>query len=63
MPEIKPTEPKPQNITDRVLAVLQTRFPHQFEIAVLTAQNDVLAERVNDLDWEIDDDSDDSADV
>ena len=63
MPDSHPNDPNQQNITDRVLAVLQTRFPHQFEIAVLTAQNDVLAERVNDLDWEIDDDSDDSADV
>ena len=34
------------NITDRVLAILQTRFPEQFEIAVLTAQNEVLSARV-----------------
>lgn len=58
MPESQPTEPKQQDITDRVLAILQTRFPHEFEIAVLTAQNEVLAQRVNDLDWEIDDDDD-----
>ena len=34
------------NITDRVLAILQTRFPEQFEIAVLTAQNEILSARV-----------------
>jgi len=34
------------NITDRVLAILQTRFPDQFEIAVLTAQNEILSARV-----------------
>lgn len=34
------------NITDRVLAILQTRFPNEFEIAVLTAQNEVLSARV-----------------
>ncbi len=34
------------NITDRVLSILQTRFPEQFEIAVLTAQNEVLSARV-----------------
>lgn len=36
------------NITDRVLAILQTRFPKEFEIAVLTAQNEVLSARVAD---------------
>jgi hypothetical protein len=60
MPEIKPTGPKQQNITDRVLHVLQTRFPNEFEIAVLTAQNEVLVERINELDWEIDLDADES---
>ena len=40
-----------EDITDRVLAVLQTRFPHHFEIALLQAQNDVLRERVAELDW------------
>ena len=34
------------NLTDRVLAILQTRFPNEFEIAVLTAQNEVLSARV-----------------
>lgn len=34
------------NITDRVLAILQTRFPNEFEIAVLTAQNEILSARV-----------------
>lgn len=34
------------NITDRVLAIFQTRFPEQFEIAVLTAQNEILSARV-----------------
>ena len=34
------------NLTDRVLAILQTRFPEQFEIAVLTAQNEILSARV-----------------
>ena len=34
------------NLTDRVLAILQTRFPVQFEIAVLTAQNEILSARV-----------------
>jgi hypothetical protein len=34
------------NITDRVLHILQTRFPNEFEIAVLTAQNEVLSARV-----------------
>ena len=34
------------NITDRVLAILQTRFPEQFEIAVLTAKNEILSARV-----------------
>lgn len=61
MTENRPTAPKAQDITDRVLAVLQTRFPHEFEIAVLTAQNEVLAERVSELDWEIDDDGIDHA--
>ena len=31
------------DMTDRVLAILQTRYPAQFEIAVLTAQNEILA--------------------
>lgn len=30
------------NLTDRVLSVLQTRFPLEFEIALLTAQNESL---------------------
>lgn len=30
------------NLTDRVLAIMQTRFPLQFEIALLTAQNEAL---------------------
>lgn len=34
------------NITDRVLAILQARFPNEFEIAVLTAQNEILSARV-----------------
>ena len=34
------------DITDRVLAILQTRFPEQFEIAVLTARNEILSARV-----------------
>ena len=63
MSESQPPEPKQQDITDRVLAVLQTRFPNEFEIAVLTAQNEVLAQRVNELDWEIDDDGIDHADT
>ena len=29
-------------LTDRVLEILQTRFPLQFEIALLTAQNEAL---------------------
>ena len=33
------------DITDRVLAILQTRFPEQFEIAVLTARNEILSAR------------------
>lgn len=33
------------NLIDRVLAILQTRFPNEFEIAVLTAQNEVLSAR------------------
>ena len=33
-------------ITDRVLHILQTRFPNEFEIAVLTAQNEVLSAQV-----------------
>ena len=38
------------NITDRVLAILQTRFPEQFEIAVLTARNEILSARVAEAD-------------
>ena len=34
------------NMTDRVLAILQTRSPNEFEIAVLTAQNEILSARV-----------------
>ena len=34
------------NLTDRVLAILQTRFPREWEVAVLTAQNEVLSARV-----------------
>ena len=34
------------NITNRVLAILQTRYPEQFEIAVLTARNEILSARV-----------------
>lgn len=34
------------NITERVLAILQTRYPEQFEIAVLTARNEILSARV-----------------
>jgi hypothetical protein len=34
-------------MTDRVLAILQQRFPLQFEIAVLTAQNEQLAAAAN----------------
>lgn len=34
------------NLTDRVLAILQTRFPKEFEIAVLTARNEILSARV-----------------
>ncbi len=34
------------NLTDRVLAILQTRFPLEFEIAVLTAQNEILSARL-----------------
>ena len=37
------------NITDRVLAILQTRFPEQFEIAVLQAQNEALQARLAEL--------------
>lgn len=37
------------NITDRVLAILQTRFPKQFEIAVLQAQNEALRARLAEL--------------
>ena len=48
MSESQPPEPKQQNITDRVLVILQTRFPNEFEIAVLTAQNEMLVERVNE---------------
>lgn len=33
-------------MTDRVLAILQTRFPREFEIAVLTAQNEILSARL-----------------
>lgn len=33
-------------ITDRVLAIMQSRFPREFEIAVLTAQNEHLSARV-----------------
>ncbi len=61
MSESQPPEPKQQNITDRVLAILQARFPHEFEIAVLTAQNEVLAQRVTELDLEIADDGIDHA--
>ena len=34
------------NLTDRVLAILQTRFPREWEVAVLTAQNEILSARV-----------------
>ena len=34
------------DLTDRVLALLQTRFPKEFEICVLTAQNEVLSAQV-----------------
>ncbi len=34
------------NITDRVLHILQTRFPEPFEIAVLTSQNAILSAQV-----------------
>ena len=46
------------NLTDRVLAILQTRFPDQFEIAVLTAQNEVLSARVAEAETGDDDDTD-----
>ena len=59
MTDAQPANEEPVNLTDRVLAVIQSRFPHQFEIAVLTAQNEVLVEKVRDLDWEHDDDDDD----
>ena len=60
MTEAHPASDNGVNLTDRVLGVLQTRFPHHFEIAVLTAQNELLAKRINELDWEIDlDDNED----
>ena len=34
------------DLTDRVLALLQTRFPREFEICVLTAQNEILSAQV-----------------
>lgn len=34
------------DITDRVLAILKARYPEQFEIAVLTARNEILSARV-----------------
>lgn len=37
------------DLTDRVLALLQNRFPKEFEICVLTAQNEVLSAQVADL--------------
>ena len=37
------------NLTDRVLAILQTRFPNAFEIAVLTAQNEALRARLAEV--------------
>ena len=37
------------DLTDRVLALLQTRFPKEFEICVLTVQNEVLSAQVADL--------------
>ena len=37
------------DLTDRVLALLQTRFPKEFEICVRTAQNEVLSAQVADL--------------
>lgn len=63
MTDAQPANEDPVNLTDRVLVVLQSRFPHQFEIAVLTAQNELLAEKVRALDWEHDDDDDDDDDV
>ena len=41
-----------EDLTDRVLQILQSRFPHQFEISVLQAQNDALREKVSELDWD-----------
>ena len=37
------------DLTDRVLALLQPRFPKEFEICVLPAQNEVLSAQVADL--------------
>lgn len=41
-----------EDLIDRVLQILQSRFPHQFEICVLQAQNDALREKVSELDWD-----------
>ena len=43
------------NLTDRVLAILQARFPREWEVAVLTAQNEILSARVAEA--ESDDDA------
>lgn len=34
------------DMTDRVLALFQTRFPREFEICYLTAQNEILSAQV-----------------
>lgn len=39
-------------MTDRVLAILQARFPMHFELAVLTAQNEQLAAALDAADTE-----------
>ena len=42
------------NLTDRVLAILQTRFPREFEIAVLTAQNEILGTKLAETETDTD---------
>ena len=37
------------DLTDRVLALLQTRFPQEFEICGLAAQTEVRSAQVADL--------------